>query len=112
MNTEINSHEQVTSSNTAAPNIDSTPLFTLGQVVATPGGLDLLNRNSMTAVPFLSRHQCGDFGDLDADDIQESRNAIQDGARIMSSYTLGSERLWVITEADRSVTILLLPSEY
>lgn len=89
-----------------------TPLFSLGSVVATPGALDLLDRNGINATPFLARHQYGDFGTLCAEDIRENLSSIKGGLRILSAYDVGSERLWIITEADRSVTTMLLPSEY
>lgn len=88
------------------------PLFALGAVVATPGALDLLDRNGINATPFLARHQYGDFGTLCAEDIQENLLSIERGLRILSAYDIGNERLWVITEADRSSTTLLLPVEY
>jgi hypothetical protein len=91
-----------------------TPLFSLGAVVATPGALDLLDRAGINATPFLARHQYGDFGTLCADDIRENQLAIARGSRILSAYEIGDdgERLWIITEACRSVTTLLLPREY
>ena len=89
-----------------------TPLFNLGAVVATPGALDLLNRQGINATPFLARHQYGDFGNLGTADIDENVASIANGWRILSAYDIGDERVWIITEADRSVTTLLLPSEY
>lgn len=89
-------------------------LFPLGQVVATHGALDLLDRSATNAFALLQRHQAGDWGDIHPDDATANREAVQHGFRILSSYPLGSaaERIWVITEADRSVTTLLLPAEY
>jgi len=89
-------------------------LFQLGQVVATHGALDLLDRSATNAFALLQRHQAGDWGDIHPDDVTANREAVQHGFRILSSYPLGTqgERLWIITEADRSVTTLLLPSEY
>lgn len=89
-----------------------TVLFTLGIVGATPGALDLLNRTGTNAAIFLERHQHGDFGTVGTEDAQANSDAIQDGNRILSSYTTCGQRLWVITEADRSSTTLLLPEEY
>lgn len=89
------------------------PLFSLGEVVATPGALDLLDRTSTNSLLLLLRHQQGDWGDVPTEDAAENVFAIKNGLRILSSYTLNqSERLWIITEADRSVTTLLLPEEY
>ena len=89
-----------------------TVLFPLGTIGATPGALDLLDRSGMNAAIFLERHQRGDFGTVGADDAQANKDAIEDGNRILSSYTIGGERLWIITEAGRASTTLLLPEEY
>ena len=87
--------------------------FSLGNVVATPGAIELLEQNNLPASSFLSRHISGDWGDLDAEDKQANDEAIQYGNRILSSYALkNGEKLWIITEADRSSTCLLLPREY
>jgi len=89
------------------------PLFPLGQTVATPGALALLDRAAANASTLLTRHQTGDFGDIDEADRVANANAIRHGARILSAYVLGrGARIWIITEADRSVTTLLLPEEY
>lgn len=88
------------------------PLFPLGTMVATPGALDLLDRHGINAASYLARHQSGDFGTICAGDTAENMAAIKFGSRILSAYDVGRERLWIITEADRSVTTLLLPSEY
>ena len=91
----------------------ATILFTLGQIVATPGALDLLDRTATNAHDLLQRHQHGDWGSVPPEDAEENRNAIETGCRVLSSYFLNvTERLWIITEADRSVTTLLLPDEY
>jgi hypothetical protein len=89
-----------------------TALFPLGTVGATPGALDLLDRTGTNAAIFLDRHHRGDFGTVGAEDAQANKDAIEDGNRVLSSYTVGGERLWIITEADRSSTTLLLPEEY
>ncbi|WP_051120412.1 hypothetical protein SR858_03505 [Duganella zoogloeoides] len=96
----------------AKTQLSTTPLFPLGALVATPGALDLLDRNGANATVYLSRHQHGDFGTLCPDDAQENMTAIKYRFRVISAYDVGTERLWVITEADRSSTTLLLPSEY
>ena len=88
-------------------------LFSLGQVVATPGALDLLDRTATNAMDLLLRHQRGDWGSVPPDDAEENQRSIEAGDRILSSYFLNdAERLWIITEADRSSTTLLLPDEY
>lgn len=89
------------------------PLFSLGQIVATPGALSALERANQTAGEFLLRHVAGDWGDLDCHDIAENEYSLTHGFRLLSSYrTTAGETLWVITEADRSATTLLLPDEY
>lgn len=87
-------------------------LFALGITVATPGALDLLDRAGTNASTYLTRHQSGDFGSICSEDEQVNRVAILHGFRIFSAYNISDEKLWVITEADRSTTTLLLPSEY
>jgi len=85
------------------------PLFPLGFVVATPGALDL----GINFSPYLRRHQRGDWGDLDAEDKAENNFSVQNGYRILSAYyTPDGTKFWIITEADRSATTVLLPSEY
>jgi hypothetical protein len=88
--------------------------FALGEVVATPGALDLLDRTGVNASSLLRQHERGDWGALCADDAAANDRAVIDGDRVLSAYELGSgrERLWIITEHDRSVTTLLLPGEY
>ena len=89
------------------------PLFALGKLVATPGALELLTRSEQTPLEFLARHLRGDWGECCADDATENDFSVKAGLRIFSVYrTRNGEKLWVITEADRSVTTLLLPSEY
>lgn len=89
------------------------PSFPLGQTVATPGALEALERNREAARTFLGRHQSGDWGDLDAHDRTENDRAVIQETRILSAYRLtDGTRIWVITEADRSSTCILLPDEY
>jgi len=89
------------------------PLFPSGRLVATPGALALLEQTDKLPVEFLSRHLRGDWGDLDEEDKTENELSLKYGLRLLSSYQVSeSEKLWVITEADRSVTTLLLPAEY
>ena len=88
-------------------------LFPLGQIVATPGALDALAQASQGAHEFLTRHVSGDWGELDADDRRENELSLREGFRLLSAYRLTTgEKLWIITEADRSVTTLLTPEEY
>lgn len=88
-------------------------LFPLGSIVATPDAIRLLADAGKTVVEFISRHETGDWGDLCEEDVEVNREALKNGYRIMSCYhPVPGSRLWIITEADRSVTTLLLPSEY
>jgi hypothetical protein len=89
------------------------PLFTLGRLVATPGAMAALEKAGESAVKFLWRHVRGDWGDLSEEDRCENRFSLEVGLRILSSYrTAAGDRLWIITEADRAHTTLLLPDEY
>lgn len=88
-------------------------LFSLGRVVATPGALAALEDAGQEPVDFLDRHSCGNWGIVPEEDWGLNDEAVQRGNRLLSSYCLASgEKLWIITEADRSATTLLLPSEY
>jgi hypothetical protein len=90
-----------------------TAKFPLGQVVATPGALLALSKAGQTPQEFLDRHIAGDWGELDENDRQENELSIANGFRILSAYRLrDGAKIWVITEADRSATTLLLPEEY
>lgn len=89
------------------------PRFALGQVVATPGALEALESNGQTAMELLQRHVVLDQGELDEEDQQANEDAVADGERVLSSYLLkDGTKLWIITEADRSSTTILLPDEY
>jgi hypothetical protein len=89
------------------------PRFELGAMCVTPGALEALGEAELLALQLLVRHASGDWGDLCEDDKRENEYALKDGARIFSAYQLSTGvKVWVITEADRSVTTLLLPSEY
>ena len=90
------------------------PLFPLGQIVATPGAIEAVEEANQRLDVLLCRHVAGDFGVVDPEDWQTNEQAIQDGTRILSAYVLPEtqERIWIITEADRSSTCCLLPSEY
>lgn len=98
------------------PSVDK-PLFPLGQVVATVGALMALEAAGEAPHVFLLRHATGDWGDLVEEDRQANARALGEAGnseeRILSAYTLANgTRLWVITEWDRSVTTLLLPTDY
>ena len=97
------------------------PLFRLGQILATPGALVALERLGVEPLFLvLGRHVLGDWGDLGDEDRELNRHSLTNGMRIFSSYKLAAatvdstttETVWVITEADRASTTILLPSEY
>ena len=88
-------------------------LFALGQVVATPGALAALEKSGQGPQDFLSRHVHGDWGDLCDEDRNENQLSLEQGFRLLSSYRpLADVTLYVITEADRAITTILLPEEY
>ena len=107
--------------------MSNAPRFALGQMVATPGALELLEQSGFSALALISRHVHGDWGDCCDEDKATNELSVQKGMRVMSVYRLvDAERLqqtpldkrsslptvWIITEADRSVTTLLLPEDY
>jgi hypothetical protein len=83
----------------------------LGRVVATPGALKLLMESGGRPFDYLARHATGDWGDLCAFDRRQNEIALREGLRVLSSYDVPAGRIWIITEADRSVTTILLPEE-
>ena len=89
------------------------PLFPLGRVVATVGALATLVDAGHNPREFIERHVGGDWGDLGPDDKEANQRALEHGLRIFSAYRASDGiKIWVITEADRSSTCLLLPEEY
>ena len=95
------------------PGSTASARFLLGRIVATPGALTALEKAGQTPDIFLIRHATGDWGELDDHDRRENEYSVAHGFRILSAYNLpNGTRIWIITEADRSVTTLLLPSEY
>lgn len=111
----------------------STPRFALGRVVATPGALALMHATNSNPFVLLARHVTGDWGEIDPEDVITNEDALEHGLRVLSVYRLPLQaavekgaapvqppreaddhdnRIWLITEADRSVTTLLLPEEY
>ncbi|WP_322009749.1 hypothetical protein [Paraburkholderia sp. J12] len=90
------------------------PRFPLGRTVATPGARELMHRTGTHPFELLLRHQGGDWGVLDADDCAANERAVMRGGRILSAYELGEnrEKVWIVTEGDRSSTAAILPSEY
>jgi hypothetical protein len=94
------------------------PRFALGQILATPGALDAIEKSGQTPADFLERHIHCDWGEVCSDDWQLNDQSLQDGSRILSAYkTLKGVKIWIITEAadaggNRAATTLLLPDDY
>ena len=96
-----------------ATNSNRRQRFPLGQIVATPAALDALAKSGDSPHGLLMRHVTGDFGVVCKADWQANEDAIANGERVFSAYALSDgEKVWVITERDRSVTTLLLPEVY
>ena len=111
--------ESTTTTGTAT---QAKPRFDLGQLCYTPGAQDVMERYQVSPFQLIARHVTGDWGDLCKEDAQTNEEALQEGLRIFSVYvlppplsegeTLPAAKVWIITEADRSVTTILLPEEY
>src|SRR5712671_3047649 len=88
-------------------------LFPLGRIVATPGALRALEKAEQQPAEFLDRHVNGDWGEVPEEDKRENESSVQQGFRILSAYTTtAGDKIWLLTEADRSFTTFLLPEEY
>ena len=85
--------------------------LSLGRVVATPGALKLFMETGAHPFEYLARHATGDWGDLCTFDRHQNEIALRESYRVLSSYDVSTGRVWVITEADRSITTILLPEE-
>lgn len=102
--------------------IPKPPRFQLGNIYCTPGALEILERLQVNPLVLLGRHIRGDWGCVSKGDAQANVDALREGSRILSAYELTdstdtadtdkSIKIWLITEADRSATTLLLPEEY
>jgi hypothetical protein len=98
----------------------TSPLFPLGRVVITTNAADRLASFAVEPSELIARHAVGDWGDLDPEDVQENRFSLDKQLRLLSSYPVcdGADegcrdhRIWIITEADRSLTTLLRPEDY
>lgn len=100
-----------TSSNTQQQS--SVMRFALGQTYMTPGAEEALMIAGQTGIEFLRRHMSNDWGELSDEDVRENELSLKEGFRLLSAYrTVKGQKLWIITEADRSATTILLPSEY
>jgi hypothetical protein len=102
----------MSSSQASVPMTIQAPLFPLGQIVATPAVTDHFAKQGLSPLDYLSRHVTGDWGDVPPEDAAANVASIERGTRILSSYKVAAETVWIITEADRSSTTLLFPSEY
>ncbi len=86
-------------------------VFRLGKILATPNALSKLSQDDI--LRGIQRHQSGDWGDVDADDREANNRALREGTRLLSVYhTASGLKFWIITEADRSATTVLLPEDY
>ncbi len=87
------------------------PKFALGQVVITTNALSHLEMSEVEAA--VHRHALGDWGDVCPDDKKENELSLTSGLRLLSAYQAqNGVRFWIITEADRSLTTVLLPEDY
>jgi hypothetical protein len=88
-------------------------LFALGRLFATPGAILAAKEANDNLILYLYRHAAGDWGDLDHEDMLANAAALREGTRLLSAYHLSDgKKIWIITEADRSATTILLPAEY
>ena len=100
------------------PNTNTNPQprvtrFALGQTYVTPGAEEALMIAGQTGIEFLRRHMCADWSELSDDDAQENELSLREGFRVLSAYrTSAGQKLWIITEAERSSTTILLSDEY
>ncbi len=87
--------------------------FPLGRLLATPGALEALNESMESFWRYVTRHSNGDWGDVSQADKAENELSLKEGFRLLSAYALkNGQRIWIITEADRSATTILTPKEY
>ncbi len=110
MSIEIPNVEGTTSIQTS--HINEAATFPLGRVVATPGALAYCEEHKVSPLSLIARHHRGDWGDLVKDDKIANENALFSGGRLLSAYLIAGERIYIITEWDRSATTLLLAREY
>ena len=95
------------------------PLFPLGKCYMTSGINTLVEQQALAVHDYLNRHQRGDWGNLTKEDVTENETSLQQGFRIFSAYNVEAKnagshsiKIWIITEADRSTTTVMLPEEY
>src|SRR5260370_24841500 len=103
------------SANSITTQTTSVTRFALGQTFITPGAEQALQIAGQTAIEFLRLHMSCDWGtELSEDDVRENELSLKEGFRLLSTYRTGKgqQLIWIITDADRSSTTILLPSEY
>lgn len=106
-------HTLIETADEASLRVLQHPKFPAGQIVATPGALAALETHSISPLQLLARHLSGDWGSVPVEDAQLNDEALHSDGRLLSSYPIGPDtRVWILSEADRSATILLLPEEY
>jgi len=89
------------------------PLFALGAIVATPAVLEHFDKHAINAQEYIDLHVRGDWGNVSPEDAKENLLSVEEGFRILSSYDIAGERVWIITEAfPRESTCILFPQEY
>jgi len=86
------------------------PKVPLGRIVATPHALEVLSQEDILSS--LLRHEAGDWGEVPPKDREANDRALIEGTRILSVYPSNGVRFWIITEADRSSTTVLMPEDY
>jgi hypothetical protein len=92
---------------------DARNIVSLGQVVATRGALEAMEQSKEDVLLYLTRHASRDWGEVPPEDWEENEFSVGRELRVLSAYSLrNGTKIWIITEADRSVTTILLPSEY
>ena len=87
-----------------------TPKVSLGRIVATPHALEVLALEDILAG--LRRHEAADWGEVPPEDRESNDRALIEGTRIFSVHSSNKVRFWIITEADRAVTTVLMPEDY
>jgi hypothetical protein len=96
-----------------ARNATSRPRLKLGEIIATPNAVHALDEAQEAPLEYLARHAAGDWGEVSSEDWKENELSVREGFRVLSSYMLSTgKKIWIITEADRSATTLLLPEDY
>ena len=90
------------------------PLFPLGQIAVSRGVAELMTTTQahVQLADAFTRHADGDWGDVHPDDVGANERSLEEGSRLMSVYTVSGQKVWIFTEADRSVTTAILPDEY